>query len=130
MISYLAYIMRYAPEHGDTYGEVLIHASLRILQDCPAAGISIRKVRLFHTVYCYSESHLHSQDLMVVFRHLMTTQYRMTLVPHMEKLLNERVLLGTSVTCNEMLRSVLFSSPLDVYLYLVIDSLCTVPLRT
>jgi transformation/transcription domain-associated protein len=43
MVSYLAYIMRWIGEQLD-YAESLIVTALRILQDCPANGIPLRKV--------------------------------------------------------------------------------------
>lgn len=45
MLSYLAYVMRFSGEVSDAYGETLVLAALRLLQDCPANGISLRKVR-------------------------------------------------------------------------------------
>lgn len=41
---------------------------------------------------------------MVVFRHLMGTQHRKYLLTKLDKLLDERVLLGTGVGSKEMLR--------------------------
>lgn len=43
---------------------------------------------------------------MVVFRHLMGTVYRRALVGQLDKLLDERVLLGTGISSQEMLRCV------------------------
>jgi len=36
--------MRYCGDTDETYGERLIITALRMLQDCPADGIAIRKV--------------------------------------------------------------------------------------
>ena len=47
MLSYLAFVMRYLNNAGEsdvTYGETLVTNALRILQDCPASGMSLRKV--------------------------------------------------------------------------------------
>lgn len=41
---------------------------------------------------------------MVVFRHLMTTQHRKVLLPQIDKLFDETVLLGTGLGSNEILR--------------------------
>lgn len=43
---------------------------------------------------------------MVVFRHLMGTAYRKALLPQIDKLFDERVLLGTCLGANELLRCV------------------------
>lgn len=47
------------------------------------------------------------QDLMVVLRHLMLTPYRRALLGQLDKLFNERVLLGTGVGSKETLRCVI-----------------------
>jgi transformation/transcription domain-associated protein len=47
MLSYLAFVMRVLGETDESYGETLILSALRMLQDCPTNGISLRKVRLF-----------------------------------------------------------------------------------
>lgn len=44
MLSYLAYVMRFASDSDQPYGEKLMACSLRIMQDCPTNGVSIRKV--------------------------------------------------------------------------------------
>ena len=44
------------------------------------------------------------QELMVVLRHLMNTPNRRALVPHVEKLIKEEVLLGPAVGSQETLR--------------------------
>lgn len=49
MLSYLAYVMRFTGDQDDAYGETLILSALRILQDCPANGIALRKVFMFET---------------------------------------------------------------------------------
>ncbi|TFK43492.1 hypothetical protein BDQ12DRAFT_731508 [Crucibulum laeve] len=96
MLSYLAYVMRFSGEPDDSYGETLILSALRILQDCPANGIALRK------------------ELMVVFRHLMGTPHRRALFNHLDKLFDERVLLGTGVGSKEMLRAAVYSAVADL----------------
>jgi transformation/transcription domain-associated protein len=86
MVSSLAYIVRALGEQSESYGDTLIVSSLRILQDCPANAIVARK------------------DLMIVMRHLMGTPYRRALLGQLDKLFNERVLLGTGVGSQETLR--------------------------
>ena len=41
--------MRFTGDQDDAYGETLILSALRILQDCPANGIALRKVFMFET---------------------------------------------------------------------------------
>ncbi|KAF8076441.1 hypothetical protein FPV67DRAFT_1558921 [Lyophyllum atratum] len=43
VLSYLAYVMRFSGEADENYGETLILTALRMLQDCPANGIALRK---------------------------------------------------------------------------------------
>ncbi|KAF9057606.1 hypothetical protein BJ165DRAFT_1520972 [Panaeolus papilionaceus] len=96
MLSYLAYVMRFSGEVSDAYGETLVLAALRLLQDCPANGISLRK------------------ELMVVFRHLMGTPHRKALFDQLDKLFDENVLLGSGVASKEMLRPVIYSAIADL----------------
>ncbi|KAL0572429.1 transcription-associated protein 1, partial [Marasmius crinis-equi] len=69
LLSYLVYILRQVTDQSAVeYGERLTLIALRLLQDCPATSISLRK------------------DLMVVFRHLIGTPHRRVLVPQIDKL--------------------------------------------
>jgi transformation/transcription domain-associated protein len=45
---------------------------------------------------------------MVVFRHLMATPHRRALLGQLDKMFDERVLLGTGISSKEMLRSAPF----------------------
>ena len=47
MLSFLAYVMRFSGDLDNTYGETLVLSALRLLQDCPANGIALRKVLQF-----------------------------------------------------------------------------------
>lgn len=47
------------------------------------------------------------QDFMIVFRHLLGTPYRTVLLPQIDKLLDESILLGPGVGSRETLRSVI-----------------------
>ncbi|TFK23272.1 atypical/PIKK/TRRAP protein kinase [Coprinopsis marcescibilis] len=96
MLSYLAFVMRYLNETEGSYGETLVGSALRILQDCPASGVALRK------------------ELMVVFRHLLATPHRRALLSHIDKLLDERVLLGTGLASKEMLRPMVYSAVADL----------------
>ncbi|KAJ3722891.1 FAT domain-containing protein [Lentinula raphanica] len=100
MLSYLAFVMRHTPEQSDSYGDRLILHALRLQQDCPASAIMLRK------------------ELIVVFRHLMATPYRRALIPHLDKLLNERLLVGESLTSKEMLRAQTYTATADLFHHL------------
>ncbi|KAJ8698457.1 transcription-associated protein 1 [Pleurotus ostreatus] len=100
MVSYLAYGMRMSGEQFDSYGPPMILAALRILQDCPAHAINIRK------------------DLMVVFRHLMATPHRSALLSQIDKLLDEKVLLGPAISSREILRVNVYSATADLFHHL------------
>ncbi|KAI0335467.1 atypical/PIKK/TRRAP protein kinase [Cubamyces sp. BRFM 1775] len=94
--SSLVFIFRGLPEQYDAEGEKLVLTMLRLFQDCPATAISPRK------------------DLSTLLRHLGSTIHRRALLPHIDKLLDERVLLGTSVGGREILRIPLFTAIADL----------------
>ncbi|EGO01921.1 hypothetical protein SERLA73DRAFT_166433 [Serpula lacrymans var. lacrymans S7.3] len=96
MVSYLAYIMRGLGDEYDPYGETLILASLRILQDCPANAIAARR------------------DLMIVLRHLMSTPHRKALLNQLDKLFNDRILLGSGVGSKETLQPSAYAAVADL----------------
>lgn len=85
-VSYLAFLLRSQPDKYEAWGDVLTSTTLRLLQDCPAHMISPRK------------------DLFVVLRHFMATPHRRVLLGSIDKLLDERVLLGTTLSVKELLR--------------------------
>ncbi|KAI0650812.1 atypical/PIKK/TRRAP protein kinase [Trametes meyenii] len=91
----LIFLMR-GLSHYDAEGEKLVLTMLRLFQDCPAMAITARK------------------DLATLMRHLGATVHRRALLPHIDKLLDERVLLGTSVGGREMLRITLFTAIADL----------------
>ncbi|KAG2013625.1 atypical/PIKK/TRRAP protein kinase [Coprinopsis cinerea AmutBmut pab1-1] len=96
MLSYLAFVMRYLNETEASYGETLVSSALRILQDCPSNGNTLRK------------------ELMVVFRHLLATPHRRALLGHIDKLLDEKVLLGTGLASKDSLRPMVYSAVADL----------------
>ncbi|KIY71478.1 hypothetical protein CYLTODRAFT_487243 [Cylindrobasidium torrendii FP15055 ss-10] len=81
-------------------GDLLVKQALRILQDCPTHGILVRK------------------ELMVLFRHLTTTTHRKVLLPVIDKLLDERVLLGVGIGSRETLRTPVFQAFTDLFHHL------------
>ncbi|KAI6151887.1 hypothetical protein BKA82DRAFT_2906299 [Pisolithus tinctorius] len=96
MVSYVAYVIRGFGEQFESFGERLILSALRLLQDLPANSIQARK------------------DLMVVLRHLIGTPHRKALLPHIDKLFDEQVLLGTGVGSRETIRPAAYASLADL----------------
>ncbi|KAH9951586.1 hypothetical protein B0H21DRAFT_818036 [Amylocystis lapponica] len=103
MVSYLAFVLRGLGEQYESEGETLLLSALRILQDCPANAIPARK------------------DLMIVFRHMLSTPHRRALLPHIDKLFDEHVLLGYGVGSKEMIRSTAFGCFADLVHHLRLD---------
>ncbi|KAF9224621.1 FAT-domain-containing protein [Gyrodon lividus] len=99
MVSYVAYIIRGFGEQFDSFGERLILSALRLLQDLPANSIQPRK------------------DLMVVLRHLISTPHRKALLPQIDKLFNEQILLGNGVGSRETLRPSAYGAIADLVHY-------------
>ncbi|CAK5275625.1 unnamed protein product [Mycena citricolor] len=97
ILSYLTYVMRLGVENQDQHGDTLLLASLRLLQDCPTTAVTTRK------------------DLIVVFRHLAGQIHRRAVIPHLDKLFDERVTLGTGITGKEMFRSHIYSALADLF---------------
>ncbi|KAL0563573.1 transcription-associated protein 1, partial [Marasmius crinis-equi] len=58
------------------------------------------------------------KDLMVVFRHLIGTPHRRVLVPQIDKLFDERILLGTGIGNKEMLRTGVYTAVADLFHHL------------
>lgn len=96
MVSYVAYVIRGFGEQFDSFGERLILSALRLLQDLPANSIQARK------------------DLMVVLRHLIGTPHRKALLPHIDKLFDEQILLGTGIGSRETIRPAAYASLADL----------------
>lgn len=87
----------------------MILIALRLLQDTPSSGASSRKVSYVWSNLTYRQISLaysSKQDLLGLFRHLIGTPQRRVLLPQIDKLLDEQVLLGSSVSSQEMVRSV------------------------
>ncbi|KZT05505.1 atypical/PIKK/TRRAP protein kinase [Laetiporus sulphureus 93-53] len=100
--SYLAFVLRGpSPDEGGVSEEerielrnkfgILIGASIRILQDCPATATTPRR------------------DLLIVVRHLLTTIFKRDFAPYIDKILYEPVLWGTAVGCRETVKQVVFA---------------------
>ncbi|TFK56003.1 FAT-domain-containing protein [Heliocybe sulcata] len=95
MISHSAYILRGLEEYNK-YGDTLVLTGLRLFQDCPPNAVTSRK------------------DLIIVMRHLLsTTPYRRALLPHVDKLFDEDVLLGKGIGSRETLRASVYVALAD-----------------
>jgi transformation/transcription domain-associated protein len=60
--------------------------------------------RLVHDWSCLTKLITRLQEFLVVFRHLLSSQHRRAILPKIDQLLDERVLLGTSLASREMFR--------------------------
>ncbi|KAI0268276.1 hypothetical protein BC834DRAFT_968481 [Gloeopeniophorella convolvens] len=103
MLSYIAYVLRGLGEQHESHGDSLLIASLRLLQDIPAHDISSRR------------------ELLTCFRILVATPYRGALLPQVDKLLDENVLLGPSFGSREALRPTAYAAAADLVHYLRSD---------
>ncbi|KAL1742601.1 FAT domain-containing protein [Schizophyllum fasciatum] len=84
MLSFIIFVERGATE--TPRGDAMMLAIFRIIQDLPSSSHALRK------------------DIMAPFRHMISTPHRRALVPHIDKVIDERVLLGTGFTGREALR--------------------------
>ena len=64
---------------------------VNLLKDCPEEAAGIRK------------------ELLVAIRHFWNTDLRASFVPHVDLLLNDDVLIGSSVACSETLKYLLLT---------------------
>lgn len=78
------------------YLEFMPEACLRLLRSCPPEDVSTRK------------------ELLIATRHVLTAESRGVFAPHVEMLMNERVLVGTGITAHESLRSLAYSIVADL----------------
>lgn len=95
-MSFLAYILRsYAAllrPHQSTIPEFVI----RLMRDCPPEASATRK------------------ELLVATRHILSTDFRVSFVPKIDVLLNEKVLVSTGVTSHDTLRPLAYSMLADL----------------
>ncbi|EKM59507.1 uncharacterized protein PHACADRAFT_205724 [Phanerochaete carnosa HHB-10118-sp] len=91
MVSFLMFFLRStsSPDQPPMENELeqIILATLRLLQDCPTTAIAPRK------------------DLMIVFRYLISQPQRRVLLPEIDKILEEHVLMGTTLASQELVRA-------------------------
>lgn len=107
LLSCIAFLHRGGAEQFGDDGETLAIICVRLLQDCPPMAIAARRA----CILCVSIDQIdhvnaHIQDLMVVFRHILSTPYRKAILPHIDKLFDDRVLWGTGLGCRESIKYV------------------------
>lgn len=96
-IAFLAYVLRNFPTlFLNEYLAVLPEACIRLLRSCTPDDVSTRK------------------ELLIATRHVLMSEQRAVFAPYVEMLLNERVLMGTSVTAHESLRALAYSIVADL----------------
>ena len=96
-MAFVAYVMRGSQTATiKEYLEVFPEACIRLLCDCPPEDVATRK------------------ELLVATRHILTADSRSSFVPHIDTLLEERVLVGTGITSRETLRPLAYSVVADL----------------
>ncbi|KAJ7590989.1 hypothetical protein C8J56DRAFT_1135339 [Mycena floridula] len=103
LLSYIAWRFRPNEKQLEPHADSMMLMTLRILQDCPRDSVSFRK------------------ELMLVFRHFMATKHHAALVPHIEKLMDERVIFGTGLASKELLRVNIYTAMADLVHHLKAD---------
>ncbi|CAB4408939.1 unnamed protein product [Rhizophagus irregularis] len=95
-MSFLAYFLRAYPDSLSEYQNRIPDFVIRLLQDCPPEASATRK------------------DLLVATRHILSTDIRNTFINKIDILLDEKVLVGTSVTSHDTLRPMAYSMLADL----------------
>ena len=95
-LSFLAYIIRIYQEMVASHANHMVKGMLQLLTMCPHEVAHLRK------------------DLLIAARHILATDLRMRFVPHMDKLFDENILLGTGWTTHESLRPLAYSTLADL----------------
>ncbi|KAI7899883.1 uncharacterized protein BX663DRAFT_576399 [Cokeromyces recurvatus] len=95
-MSFLAYILRSYTTLLRPYQHQIPDFVLRLLRECPAESSATRK------------------ELLVATRHILSTDFRLSFVPKIDLLLNEKVLIGTGVTAHDTLRPLAYSMLADL----------------
>lgn len=88
-LSFVAYILKNFMGTLKAHQQAVADSVVMLMKDCPPEAPGIRK------------------ELLVATRHLWASDFRTSFVPHIDILLNEKVLVGTGVTSREALRQVL-----------------------
>ena len=95
-LSFLAYLVRMYPKVFAPYQNTIPKAVISILSSCPNDAVPIRK------------------ELLVATRHILASSLFNGFLVHIDTLLSESVLIGTSRTCKEALRPLAYSALADL----------------
>ncbi|KAG8225079.1 hypothetical protein J437_LFUL000058 [Ladona fulva] len=95
-LSFLAYIIRVYQEVVSQHSSLMVKGMLGLLTLCPMEVAHLRK------------------ELLIAARHILATDLRIKFVPYMERLFDERVLLGRGWTTHESLRPLAYSTLADL----------------
>jgi transformation/transcription domain-associated protein len=95
-MSFVAYFLRMSAPTLQSYRNAIPSLVVRLLKDCPAEGASHRK------------------ELLIAARHILQTDFRNAFVPHIDTLVDDRVLIGVGITCHEQLRPLAYSMIADL----------------
>ncbi|KYR00111.1 protein kinase [Tieghemostelium lacteum] len=93
-LSFLAYILRSYYEQIKTFPDIPRYV-IALLQNCPTHLSSTRK------------------EILIALRHILNSEFKPKFLDYLDLLLDEKVLLGTSRTCYESLRSLAYSTLAD-----------------
>ena len=95
-MSFVAYFLRMSAAALQQYRTNIPQLVVRLLKDCPAEGASHRK------------------ELLIAARHILQTDFRNAFVPHIDTLVDDRVLIGLGITSHEQLRPLAYSMIADL----------------
>ncbi|XP_077979126.1 transformation/transcription domain-associated protein-like [Glandiceps talaboti] len=95
-LSFLAYIIRIYQELVNSYSQQMVKGMLGLFTHCPQEVAHLRK------------------ELLIAARHILATELRNRFVPHIDKLFDENILIGSGWTCKESLRPLAYSTLADL----------------
>ncbi|XP_070565955.1 transformation/transcription domain-associated protein-like isoform X2 [Ptychodera flava] len=95
-LSFLAYIIRIYQELVNSYSQQMVKGMLGLFTYCPQEVAHLRK------------------ELLIAARHILATDLRNRFVPHIDKLFDENILIGSGWTCKESLRPLAYSTLADL----------------
>jgi transformation/transcription domain-associated protein len=96
-LSFLAYVIKlYQQDIVKPYASSMVTAILNLLRNCQPEVAHLRK------------------ELLIATRHILTTDFRNQFIPHIDKLFDEDILVGTGWTTRESLRPLAYSTLADL----------------
>nr|XP_018666778.1 transformation/transcription domain-associated protein isoform X1 [Ciona intestinalis]XP_018666779.1 transformation/transcription domain-associated protein isoform X2 [Ciona intestinalis] len=95
-LSFVAFFVRLYQENIKQYSNEMVQAMLQLLTNCTPEVASLRK------------------ELLIAVRHILATDLKTRFVPHMDRLLNEDILIGTGWSARETLRTLAYSTLADL----------------